>query len=164
MAKKKDSTSRLLIHIDELPKDEAAGARATFATIIEKALRRHPDDCVDWARAGDWQLLATYVKIGGSLNVDSVRQIFADLIQKKLKRPDSQLGPGWRSLAGALRANAVRYLVTTHGINKTKAVSMVAEAHEVTEKTIWNDIRGRWDESEWHSEANDDDYLVGYPS
>jgi hypothetical protein len=180
MVKKKNSASRQhdkfsksdkdvrIIHVDELPKEEAERHKARFKMVIEEAMRRHPDDCVGWALAGDWQLLMKYINVGGNLNVASVRQIFADLIRKKLKRPDGTLGPGWRSLEAAIRVNAVRNLMD-RGLSKTRAVSRVAEAYEITEKTVWNNIKDWGLEPpgnppvRWQAVANGD-YLASYPS
>jgi hypothetical protein len=156
----------ITIPVEELSPDERARVTADWWERITGGLRRNPYHCVNWARCGDWSLLCIYIQTGGDINAPPTRKFFADLVRRKVKGP-LKYGPALKSLHGGQRASFVAVAMRDLDLNKTAAVRMIAEKYQVSDKTIWNDIKTWWPELSsggWSVWAPGDDYLTSYPS
>jgi hypothetical protein len=73
------------------------------------------------------------------MNARPMRYLFAQLARERIARQG--IGPAMKDLLASWRSACVARWAEE--IGKTRAVALAAEKFDVTEKTIWNDVK-RW--------------------
>jgi|SRR5215831_18232629 len=95
-----------------------------------------------WAKIGDWDALADYIRDGGKITKE-IAGFIADVLEGNIRRPanKAQTAEGFGKVFNLVRG--VQALMKSEGVNQSAAIDEIAEREKISRRTIERALQRR---------------------